>query len=149
MSRIYLASSWRNESQPQIVEILRAAGQEVYDFRNPPRGQSGFGWSEIDPNWRNWSIDKYWEILLTHPRAKEGFLNDYAGMNWADTCVLLLPSGRSAHLEAGYMMGQKKRVFILLHQNKFEPELMYLLADIPEYGAIVTSIEELLEELGK
>jgi hypothetical protein len=35
--KIYLASSWRNERQPELVRILREAGHEVYDFRNPAR----------------------------------------------------------------------------------------------------------------
>ena len=39
MSKIYVASSWRNPHQPAIVEELRVAGHEVYDFRNPPGGR--------------------------------------------------------------------------------------------------------------
>ena len=31
--KIYLASSWRNERQPELVRTLRQAGHEVYDFR--------------------------------------------------------------------------------------------------------------------
>lgn len=33
--RIYVASSWRCVEQPRIVALLRGAGHEVYDFRNP------------------------------------------------------------------------------------------------------------------
>jgi hypothetical protein len=46
-------------------------------------------------------------------------------MEWADTCVLLLPCGRSAHLEAGYFVGAGKELNIVLSNEKFEPELMY------------------------
>jgi hypothetical protein len=49
-------------------------------------------------------------------------------MKWADAFVLLLPSGRSAHLEAGWAIGAGKPTCIVLHEEKFEPELMYLLA---------------------
>ena len=35
MSRIYVASSWRNKYQPEVVAALRKAGHGVYDFRNP------------------------------------------------------------------------------------------------------------------
>ena len=31
--RIYVASSWRNPTQPVMVTTLRDAGHEVYDFR--------------------------------------------------------------------------------------------------------------------
>ena len=40
--KIYVASSWRNEYYPEVVEKLREAGHEVYDFRNPPSGDPGF-----------------------------------------------------------------------------------------------------------
>lgn len=54
---------------------------------------------------------------------------DRAALHWCDTCVLLLPCGRRAHLEAGYAMGQGKEVFVVLDKEGFEPELMYLLGD--------------------
>ena len=50
MARIYVASSWRNQYYPEVVEALRAAGHEVYDFRNPPHGGAGFHWTDIDEN---------------------------------------------------------------------------------------------------
>lgn len=53
-------------------------------------------------------------------------------MEWADTCVLLMPCGRSAHIEAGYMKGRGKRLIVYYpttDRNGFEPDLMYLLAD--------------------
>ena len=54
--RIYLASSWRNAEQPELVIKLREWGHEVYDFRNPEPGDEGFHWSEIDRDWLGWSI---------------------------------------------------------------------------------------------
>lgn len=125
--RIYIASSWRNPIQPEIVLALRAAGHEVYDFRNPAPGNAGFSWSEVDPNWLDWTPGAFAEKLNSHPVAARGFGFDKAGMDWCDTCVLVLPCGRSAHLEAGYLAGQGKDTYILLHPDKFEPELMYLL----------------------
>ena len=50
MAKIYVASSWRNPYFPEVVEALRAAGHEVYDFRNPPHGGAGFHWTDIDEN---------------------------------------------------------------------------------------------------
>lgn len=34
-NRIYVASSWRNNVQPLVVQTLRVAGLDVYDFKNP------------------------------------------------------------------------------------------------------------------
>lgn len=128
MSRIYVASSWRNAHQPTVVEFLRSLGHEVYDFRHPAEGEEGFHWSEIDPDWEDWPSRTY-RNALSHPIAELGFGNDKHGMDWANTCVLVLPCGRSAHLEAGYMAGQGKRVIIYIPDGRTEPELMYKLCD--------------------
>jgi hypothetical protein len=126
--RIYVASSWRNKHQPQIIDLLRGVGHEVYDFKNPTPGNKGFAWSEVDREWLTWSPDKFAELLSTHPIAREGFNLDKTALDWCDTCILVLPCGRSAHLEAGYAIGQGKDTYILLSEEGFEPELMYLLA---------------------
>lgn len=140
MAKIYVASSWRNLMQPTVVELLRMAGHEVYDFRNPPHGRGGFAWSEIDPKWQRWSADEYRKALRTDI-ARHGFESDLAGMRWADVCILLLPCGRSAHLEAGWMAGQGKRTIVLTRDGE-EPELMALLCD-----EICVSLEEVLASL--
>ncbi|XWN29704.1 MAG: hypothetical protein ROR55_19695 [Devosia sp.] len=142
MARIYLASSLRKKDQPAAVAALREAGHEVYDFRNPPSGVKGFAWSEIDPDWQSWSAAAYRKLLTTHPIAALGYTNDLRGMEWADTCVLLLPCGRSAHLEAGWFCGRGKRCIVLTKDGE-EPELMALLAT-----DICISLDEVLQQLG-
>jgi hypothetical protein len=123
--RIYVASSWRNERQPEVVKSLRDTGHEVYDFKNPEVGNCGFHWSDIDPDWQAWSPDQF-NAVLRHPLAKEGFKLDYEAMKWADACVMVMPCGRSAHLEAGWFVGAGKPLIILLSGG--EPELMYSMA---------------------
>lgn len=49
-------------------------------------------------------------------------------MQWADTFVLVLPCGRSAHLELGWAAGHGKRTAILLNGDH-EPELMVKMVD--------------------
>ena len=138
--RIVVASSWRNPTQPQIVDALRAAGHDVYDLRNPAPGNTGFSWSEIDPDWLDWTPGPFAEKLNTHPVAAAGFASDKRALDWCDTCILVLPCGRSAHLELGYAAGQGKDTYVLLHPNGFEPELMYLLNT-----ACATSIEQIVD----
>lgn len=120
--KIYVASSWRNENQPDVVTALRAAKHEVYDFRCPPHGKGGFHWSDIDPHWKGWTPEKFRSVLFT-PIARDGFDSDMSAMLWADACVMVMPCGRSAHLEAGWFVGRNKPVCILLSDG--EPELMY------------------------
>jgi len=123
MSKVYVASSWRNQFQPAIVNQLKLVGHEVYDFRNPPNN-SGFGWEEIDCGWQDWDFNAYMKALETD-RAKEGYAADYAGIVWCDVCLLVLPCGRSAHLELGLSVGLGKLTGILCMEDRPEPELMY------------------------
>ncbi len=59
MAKIYVASSWRNSYQQDVVSFLRSEGHEVYDFTHPNGDMSyGFSWSSIDPNWKNWSTPR-------------------------------------------------------------------------------------------
>lgn len=120
--RIYLASSWRNAYQATVLAELRAAGFEVYDFKNPAPGNQGFGWRQTIDRPIATAVDLL--EALAHPRAVAGFKFDFDAMKWADVCVLLLPSGNSAHLEGGWMAGQGKNVVVLAPELK-EPELMY------------------------
>lgn len=134
--KIYVASSWRNPKQPEIVQAIRVLGHEVYDFRNPhatsDRGNgakgNGFHWTEIDPNWQQWTPTELREALKT-PRALDGFHSDYDALNWCDVCVMVPgdTAGRSMHIELGYAAGLGKRTIILLSSG--EPELMYKIAD--------------------
>lgn len=124
--RIYVASSWRNGLQPEVVRTLREDGHEVYDFRNPSEGDHGFHWSDIDLRWQEWTPGVFRDAIA-HPIAQAGFTKDRAALDWCEACVLVVPCGRSAHLELGYAIGKGKRTSILLSDG--EPELMYALAD--------------------
>ena len=140
MSRkIYVASSWRNNLQNEVVKRLREAGHEVYDFKNPPHN-SGFAWSSIDPDWLNWTSKEFIAALETET-AQKGFNSDFTGMTQSDVCILVLPCGRSAHSEAGFMAGQGKTVIVLTNDEQ-EPELMYKL-----YSQVTDSLDEVVDIL--
>ncbi len=106
-----------------------------------PPGGSGFSWQQLgaEKNPKP-TVDEY-RRMLAHPIAAAGYLSDFRAMEWADTCVLVLPCGRSAHLEAGWFAGRGKRV-IILTQDGEEPELMALMAQ-----HICGSIDEVIEAL--
>lgn len=146
--KIYVASSWRNLLQQGVVHTLRAAGHEVYDYKHPHQsvgfagtGQTGFRWSDVDPNWQQWTTEQYIEALQ-HPIAKAGFASDRGAMEQADACVLVMPCGRSAHLEAGYFIGAGKPLYIVIPEPS-EPELMYAMAT-----KLCASLDDLLKEVG-
>jgi hypothetical protein len=125
---VYLASSWRNPIYPGVVAAVNAAGIDHYDFRNPPNG-AGFGWEEVGgrPGTEPVPADVYAK-MIEHPRALEGFAADFAALERADAVVLVLPCGKSAHLELGWAVGAGKRTAILL-EDPMQPELMYRAVD--------------------
>lgn len=127
MAKIYVASSRRNPYYPEVVKRLREEGHEVYDFRNPPHGGNGFHWTDVDENAPNWTFEEYAKGLH-HPLAEKQFAADLDALKWADTCVLVLPCGRSAHTEAGWMAGAGKQVVVYIPLLE-EAELMYKLFD--------------------
>lgn len=111
--KIYVASSWRNGWQPDVVRSLRHMGHDVYDFHHPAPGNNGFSWREINENWRNWSSTEYLEAL-SNPIAENGFNMDMNALRWCDVCIMVLPCGMSAHLELGWAAGAGKKTAVLL-----------------------------------
>jgi len=127
---IYVASSWRNKHHGAVVFALRGDGYDVYDFRNP-EASTGFHWSEIDPEWEKWDTVNFRLFLMEHPLAKSGFEIDMEALKKSDAVVLVLPCGRSSHLELGWAIGAGKPGFIYQPKTEqMEPELMYRMATI-------------------
>lgn len=127
--KLYIASSWRNGYYTDVLNGLRQAGYDVYDFRNPPIGNR-FKWSYVSEDYIQWSPQVYKEQLRGNPLAQQQLKNDIEAMESCDACVLVLPCGRSAHTESGWFAGKGKKVIAYLPE-KVEPELMYgLFTDI-------------------
>lgn len=147
---VYVASSWRCPMQPRVVEAIRNVGIGAYDFRNPSGG-TGFSWRETEPGYTgptqrgevrqkgaDWVSRADYLAMVSHQRAIAGFDSDFGAMQRADTFVLVLPCGKSAHLELGWAVGAGKRTAILL-EDPVEPELMYRMVD-----HLATSVSDLL-----
>lgn len=132
MSKIYLASSWNNNKQPLAVKKLRDIGHSVYDFRNPNGRKDRSVWEDI--GYTNIQVKRMnknvFKEALRKKQTKDRFQDHHKAMLEADICILLLPCGKSAHIEAGYMAGNGKRVFVMDLQNTMtQAELMYMTFD--------------------
>jgi hypothetical protein len=139
--KIYVASSWRNPYQQNVVAVLRAEGHDVYDFRNPP-GRAGFAWKQVsDKPPHEWTPED-WRTTLQHPDAIAGFNADMGALEGCDACVLVLPCGRSAHLELGWAAGAGRRTYVLAAPTLDEPELMVKMC-----SGVVLTLDELRSKL--
>ena len=126
--KVYVASSWHNRVYPEVVEVLRQAGHDVYDFRY----QGG-----SDSNPAEMTSDMLLEFL-DQPKVRSIFKNDMDALVASDAVVCVLPCGRSAHLELGYGIGAGKRTVLLWHDgdapdimHKAVDTIVFKVADIP------------------
>jgi hypothetical protein len=121
---IYVASSWRNKYQPNVVKELRDDGHQVYDFRDA----DGFSWREVDESWLTWTPEQYLRGLK-HEAALRGFKRDMEALVRCDACVYVMPCGVSASLEAGWAAGAGKLLIVYVPALR-EPDLMVKMADL-------------------
>ena len=142
--KVYVASSWRNVRQPNVVRVLRRAGHEVYDFRNPAPGDHGFGWRQCADEAQLKDPARFRDEVLTHPIARDAFAKDMGALRAAEATVLVLPCGRSAHLELGWATGHGQRTIVLLDDPMSEPELMYLMNTL-----VAVTLDEVVAVLGE
>jgi len=136
MMKIYVATSWKNWRHKQIVKALIDKGYHVYDFK----ANGGFHWSHVDPLYKTTEYSaKEFNNILNHPLAVRGYNRDMDALNESDICVLVLPCGRSSHLELGYAIGARKYSIIYFPPGE-PPDLMYGMVD-----KIVGTLPELIK----
>ena len=120
---IYLIGSLRNPRVPDVGKYLRSQGFEVFDdwFAAGP---------VADDSWRDYEIARG----CTYPEALEGhaawhvFQFDLHHLGRADLGVLVLPAGKSGHIEFGYLIGQGKPAFVLMDRSPERWDVMYRFA---------------------
>ena len=130
--KIYIASSWKNtELACKIAVHLINKGHEVDAFFDDSKGRYVFHWSEMLKS-SDKSKSKLTAItFLEDQRSQRAFKEDKKWLDWSECCVLVLPAGRSSHLEAGYAKGKNK--LLIIYSEKFpkgEFDVMYGFADL-------------------
>ena len=128
---IYIATSWVNSYVAKgVAKELRRLGHKVFLFCEAEYRPEGFDRFVFNGNdWKGKNLKKMEYIeFLKYPETQRAFKSNKAGLDWADTIILLLPSGRSSHLEAGYGVGKGKDIFILGDLPLGEFDAMYRFA---------------------
>ncbi len=127
--KIYIASSWKNQQTVlKLAEYLERYGFEVDAFCRSSDKRYAFHWSELVDNEDD--LAHYDAIeMLADPRTQRAFKEDSKWLNWSDCVIMLMPCGRSSHMEAGYAKGQGKLLYIYGAFPKGEFDVMYGFAD--------------------
>jgi len=133
---IYLIGSLRNPEIPKIANKLRELDIEVFDdwYAAGP---------EADDKWREYEEQRghsYVEALSGYP-AEHVFQFDLHHINRCQAGMLVLPAGKSGHLELGYILGQGKPGYILLDKPD-RWDVMYKFAT-----QVTTELEEIIARL--
>ena len=140
--QIYIIGSLRNEKIPHIAKELRKLGFKVFD-----------DWHSVSPNgddlWKEYEMKRgrSYEEALRGYHAHNVFNFDKKHIDNSDIGVLIMPAGKSAFLELGYMIGCGKPGFILMDEQE-RYDVMVLFTEVTE-GAVCFSMEALIEKLMK
>lgn len=120
--KIYVSSSWKISSIAlDLANMLRQWGHEVYCYAE--HKECSYAWQDVTTE------DDDGITCLDNDKSREAYALDKGGMDWAECCIMINPSGRDAHLEAGYIKGQGKPLYIVGDFPKGEFSNMYHLAD--------------------
>lgn len=132
LKSLYLIGSLKNDSIPYLAKDIRKLGISVFDCWH----RAG---KDADDFWKAGELIKgssYREALSGYA-AQHVYQFDRKHLNRCQGAVLVLPAGKSGHLEAGYMKGSGKWLGIYFPDG--EPEntrwdVMYNFADAIIYG---------------
>lgn len=133
---IYLIGSLRSPEVPRVAKLLRYAGHEVFDEWYAPGPKT-------DEHWRDYEMARGHTFVqaLQGYHVEHVFQFDLYHLKRADAGVLLLPAGRSGHLELGWMLGRGKLGYVVLdHSDRWD--IMYKFAT-----AVFETPEQLVMEL--
>lgn len=133
----YVIGSLRNEQIPVIGARLRKeTGYEIFDDWFSPGPKADDYWKAYEE-----ARGRNYKQALQGWAGKHVFEFDKFHIDRADFGILILPAGKSGHLELGYMIGCGKPGFILLDKPD-RWDVMYQFAT-----AIFFNEEEMIDEL--
>jgi nucleoside 2-deoxyribosyltransferase len=135
--KVYLIGSLRNIQVTRVSALLRDTGFDVFDdwFAAGPTADDA--WKEYEQ-----ARGRTYKEAMQGYAAKHVFEFDKKHIDEADIGVLLLPAGKSAHAELGYMKGKGKKCIVYLESDAERWDIMYNFFD-----SLVYTDDELIEAL--
>lgn len=138
---VYIMGSLKNPEIPNIGNELRKLGFDAFDDWFSPG-------PEADDFWRNYEKSKgstYGEALQGWA-GKHIFEFDKYHLDRCDIGVLVMPAGKSCHMELGYLIGSGKKCYILFDKEPERWDVMYIFC-MSNGGKVCFSLDELKQEL--
>lgn len=138
MTSIYVIGSLRNPNIPDIGNKLRELGYDVFDdwFAAGPTADDC--WKEYEQR-----RGRGYARAIKGAAARHVFEFDHKHLTRCKACLLVLPAGKSGHLEFGWMLGRGKWGYVLFDGEPGERwDVMYQFAD-----RLFFSVDEMLQGL--
>jgi hypothetical protein len=134
---VYVIGALKNPEIPKVAKLFREEGFEVYDEWFCPGPDADTYWQAYCRN-RGLSYSE----ALDGWHAKQVFEIDKFHLDRCSAAVLVLPAGKSGHMEIGYACGTGKRTFILLDKEPDRYDLMYRFVE-----KATSDVTEIIERL--
>lgn len=134
---VYIGGALANPEIVRITALLKDNSISAFSEWYTPG-------AEADVKWRDYEIALGYDYrtALKRPAAVNTFTFDKRHIDECDTFLMVLPCGKSAHMELGYAIGKGKRGIIYMPNEPERWDVMYGFAD-----RIVMTDKELLEAL--
>ncbi len=136
----FIASRYRNKDTVlELAHKLREKGKTLYCFIESETSLKHVGGLGADPE----EAMKGFEALpdwTNNPAVREVFEMDMNALKDSENVILLLPAGKSAHIEAGAAYGLGKNLIVIGEQK--ETESLYLI-----FNHFFKSIDEFINSL--
>jgi len=115
----YIIGALKNENITKIASSLRPK-YDVFDQWITPGPEADHFLFQYAKQ-RGWNYKE----ALTCDAAKNNFNFDKRHIDSSDIVVMVMPAGKSAHLELGYSIGMGKEAHILFDEEPDRFDLMY------------------------
>lgn len=138
----FIASRWRNKKQViELAKSIRQKGRFVYCFVEGDG--SNYELKDLEEKYAPEEFMKHFESIpnwTKNPAVREIFDVDMKALKESENILLLLPAGKSAHLEAGVGYGLGKKCIVIGEQK--ETESLYLI-----FSEFYKSVDEFIAHL--
>lgn len=137
MDSVYVIGSLRNPNIPKVGAALRSIGLDAFE-----------DWYSASEDADDWLRDYYkargftYKEMLNSYAAKHIFAFDKHHLDRCDIGLLVMPAGKSGHMELCYMAGQGKPCYVLFDKEPERVDIMYQFAN-----DVFFSLEALLADL--
>jgi len=120
---IYLIGSLRHPRVREVAATLRANRIEVFDDWHAAG-------PEADDIWQRYEQERgrTFREALKGKHAQDVVAFDRRNLDASRAGILVMPAGKSGHVELGYLIGQGKPAYILLEKEPERWDVMYGLA---------------------